>query len=503
MKTSKAILRAMMLAAIFATASCEEPEIDSQKKEVKFYTDAAEAYTCKANNAEPVSFEISSNTPWTIKKSDNKSWCTVSPTSSATSSLVETITLTFENNTSGDSRSMTLTITADDVEKPTIIDIVQEGAPVFQLEAPDVLEVPTTGGNSSFTVISNRPWEVKTNMPEGVVNFSRTGGTGTGEAEQVDMMISQNNGQARNIIITVSIDEENSRSFTMTQEGFILEIEGGNSVSVWGAGQTKEVKVNSSIPWTIEYAEDPYTVITKKDENTIQIAAKTNPVFKDKTTIVTVMPEDAGLRGDSDVQLTVTQSRFFKNYSGNPAIAVDADGAATVTDNVSTHPRYYVDALFGLGTYVWKFNSIDIQGGGALSFTFNSDANKNIGLGDREIHVRLGEGHPNNYLWTGGPDFWVNPVPWTNDLKNEDLNKVKEIKLVFVPKEDDITKLVISIYFDDVLFDSIERKNLWNMIPEGATGIIPVLFGLAPNSSTKTTEPSTIVMKSMEYIPYN
>ena len=90
----KTLIRTIViLSALVGAAACQQFEIDTQMTPEKEYAnlrlicDAVDAYQFASTGAESISFNVSANTPWTITRSSGADWCTVTPSSSASSSL--------------------------------------------------------------------------------------------------------------------------------------------------------------------------------------------------------------------------------------------------------------------------------------------------------------------------------------------------------------------------------------------------------------------------------
>ena len=126
MKNNPILKPAVCAAGILLLSGCyQTPEIDSQPDQApKITVDAKSEYIVASKSADPVTFSISSNTPWQIE-SDSEAWCTVSPGASATSSLVADITVTLDDNTDENPRTATLSVIAELM--PSDLDQFQSG----------------------------------------------------------------------------------------------------------------------------------------------------------------------------------------------------------------------------------------------------------------------------------------------------------------------------------------------------------------------------------------
>ena len=120
--------------------SCQELTIDSQPDApVSIYIDALDSYSLAGTAPGRIVFNISSNTPWTIK-SDSQ-WCLPSPAMSASSSLVSEIVVNTEDNPDTTPRTATLVINAEGLGDVKTITVEQGEKIETEPEEPAVPEV--------------------------------------------------------------------------------------------------------------------------------------------------------------------------------------------------------------------------------------------------------------------------------------------------------------------------------------------------------------------------
>lgn len=130
-----------ILAATLSTMlSCQELTIDSQPDApLSIYIDALDSYSLAGTAPGKIVFNISSNTPWTIK-SDSQ-WCLPSPAMSASSSLVSEIIVNTEDNPDVTPRTATLVINAEELGDVKTITVEQGEKIETEPEEPAVPEV--------------------------------------------------------------------------------------------------------------------------------------------------------------------------------------------------------------------------------------------------------------------------------------------------------------------------------------------------------------------------
>ncbi|KAB5141027.1 BACON domain-containing protein, partial [Bacteroides thetaiotaomicron] len=220
---SNTLMQLILALCTFSFVACQEFDIDSQPEgPLNIQIDALESYTALATSPSNVVFNISSNTPWTIES--DQQWCKPTPSMSAASSLVSEIVVTMENNTGKKARTAKLTIKAEGVEGTKVVTIEQASKEDLVVVPYDEL-VPTEGGSITFTIASNKAWEI---IPSTAFlsNIDKTSGTGNEDAiaETVTVTLPANAGAKRAGTLTVKTEFE-EYTFTITQNGVIIELE--------------------------------------------------------------------------------------------------------------------------------------------------------------------------------------------------------------------------------------------------------------------------------------
>lgn len=155
-------MRVMIALGMFAMVGCQEYSIDSQPEAAaNIQDDALESYIMAAESATSIVFNISANTPWRIDRDENAQWCTVTPSMSATSSLVSEVTVTVEDNETFSPRKATLTITAAEIEgwsKTITINQMSKGDFLITEWAEDI---EAEGGVATYFIYTNKAWEYR------------------------------------------------------------------------------------------------------------------------------------------------------------------------------------------------------------------------------------------------------------------------------------------------------------------------------------------------------
>ena len=234
-------------------ASCQMYEIDTQMTpekqaaSIRMVCDALPAYTVASTSPATVNFNVSSNTPWTITRSSGADWCTVTPSSSSAGALISDVVVSFENNTSAEDRTVTLTLKGDKVGIPVSIQITQARQGKLFI-TPVSGDYAAAGGPLTFTVQTNVAWEVQSS--EGWLTFNRESGEPDPEGRAFTIIATAAASDVLERTATVTVragdDEE---SFDVTQKG-VFDLT-GVSRSMNANGDTEFILLRTDLPWTI------------------------------------------------------------------------------------------------------------------------------------------------------------------------------------------------------------------------------------------------------------
>lgn len=255
----KTIIRTIAcLGVLGLMASCQMYEIDTQMTpeqqaaSIRMVCDALPSYTVASTDANAVTFNVSSNTPWTITRSSGADWCTVTPSSSSTGALISNVVVTFEDNATAEDRKVTLTLKGDKVGIPVTIDITQNRQGRLYV-TPVAGDYSALGGPLSFSVQTNVAWEVHSSASW--LTFNRESGEPDPDGRTFNIIATAAPSDVLERTATVTVkagDEE--ESFDVTQKGVfeLTEI----SDSFLGDGDCKFVLLRTNLPWTIMADKD-------------------------------------------------------------------------------------------------------------------------------------------------------------------------------------------------------------------------------------------------------
>ena len=241
-----------------ALAACQQFEIDTQMTPEKEYAnlrlvcDAVDAYSFAATGAESITFNVSANTPWTVTRSSGADWCNVTPSSSSASALIADVVVSVDDNTSGEDRTATLTIKGERISTYYTVTINQSRKGRLFV-TPVAKDYAATGGPLSFTINTNLPWEVRSDVSW--LSFDRENGQPDPDGRSITIVATAEPSDVMERVATVTVvagdDEE---TFDVTQKAS-FEMTAITGVFP-GAGGTQELKLRTDLPWTVSADKD-------------------------------------------------------------------------------------------------------------------------------------------------------------------------------------------------------------------------------------------------------
>ena len=428
----------LALGAVALTA-CQEFDIDSQPEApANIQIDALDSYTVLATSPSNVVFNISSNTPWSI--TSDQQWCTPTPSMSASSSLVSEIVVSMEDNIGKQSRTATLTITADEISTPKVITIVQASKENLVVIPYDEL-VATEGETISFTLVSNKAWEI---IPSTgfLADINKTSGTGdeNGTVETITINVPANAGAKREGTITVKTDYE-EYTFTIEQNGVIIELADGpenTTFTMGGVANENTFVIRSNKEWKVEVPKEYQAWLSaeKVSDTELKVSVTTNNLMvarKGQLIMKTVEVID----GFDGVTFDVSQSRaFWLNGSASNFVTDEETGYMTVY-NGGIASNY----LFKKGHLTFEFESINITSNNWIEFNMWTDYGK-----QPNFHVHFKPDVVGNFTCGGGLNWTQKTFTWTT----EQINAVRKVEFYVIPKEDNPEYLILKFVVDGV-----------------------------------------------------
>lgn len=317
-------LAACLSFASLLVYSCKMEDIDTQMTEeeaiaaIKLDCDALESYTIQALRPQAVSFTVTSTTPWTVTVSEGADWLSVSPASSAVSSLSEDVRLTATPNDGLTDRKATVTVKGENTSISYTIAVTQMRK--GQLTVTPLTEEFALNGNAqSFSLQTNLPWEARSEDDWLTLSPASGDSDGSMKSFTVQATAAANKSIVRSTKITVTSGDE-KQEFTVTQKGQSLEFLPVEDASIDRKGGELTLTVNATMDWKVECDNDAFTV-TKTGTNQVKVAAGWNNKFAPRTAEITLKPVSADF-GDVSYSATVSQDVNFK-LDGNCEVLED------------------------------------------------------------------------------------------------------------------------------------------------------------------------------------
>ena len=367
------LMRMMIALSMFAVAGCQEYGIDSQPEAAaNVQDDALEMYTMAAESAANVVFNISANTPWRIDREADAQWLTVTPSMSATSSLVSEITISVEDNDTFTPRSTTLTITAEALSgysKTITINQLSKGDfMITELGAP----VDAEGGVAKFWIYTNKAWEYIpiTDYLYGAASITSGEDTNDIEVYELGITVPVNTGVEREskfLIRTATADYE----CIISQTGIELRLADGFDAENLTFESYKGVNelsfdVKANVTWNAEVDEScadwlEIKSVTKTDKGgTVTVATKddVNPYLQPRKGLINLTASDV-----APVAIEVLQPVAFV-INANWISAMDYNDDMSVTihldNNIETR-IFNTDFTGTFGTWTMEFDPSNVN----------------------------------------------------------------------------------------------------------------------------------------------
>lgn len=458
------VLQLTLAMWVFGFIACQEYNIDSQPEApLNTQIDALDSYTVLATSPSGVVFNISSNTPWTIDVSQQ--WCKPSPSMSAASSLVSEVVVTMEPNETAKQRTATLTIKADGIEQPKVITIVQVSKENLVVIPYDEM-VATEGGEISFNIISNKPWEIIPST-QFLENIDKTSGVGNEEGlkEKVTITVSANSAARRSGNITVKTAFE-EYTFSINQDGVVIEQEEPTESGTidFNASETEKViKIRANKEWEVKIDDEykDWIAAEKLSNSELKIMLKeSNRLITRRGRIILRTTEI--IPGFEGVGFTVTQKpNFWFDVRSENFIVDEATGNVKISQigNNSVISNY----AFKKGHLVFEFAELNLTEGARLVFNMWPNA------GNTNFHFWL-RSDKNCQFTCGGGFEWQQ---LTFGFTTEEVNAIRKIEFFVEDDPDNAGKLQIRLMIDGKEMGTMKNKtNVYGQAPGSNPGQI-------------------------------
>lgn len=447
MKTLSSIFAG--LALLCAVVSCQLYKIDTQMTpekaaaSIRMECSAVDTYNLPAQNPGSISFNVSSNTPWTLTLSSDADWLSVSPASSAAGALIADVVVSAQSNPYTEDRTATLTLKGENVATTKVITIRQSRFGKLYV-TPMVSEYSAAGGPLSFTIQTNLPWEVRSS--EGWLSFNRESGEPDPEGRTLTIIATAAPSGVLERMATVTVvagdDEE---SFDVVQKGSFSLTELSSAFASAGGSQSFTIKTD--LPWEVSADKDWITFDKTSGEGTgapVSITAtasanegalrkanvtvsaggidNTFEVSQNGFTFEIVTPASTELpSGVGEMLIEVSTSLSWEPESSNPAWTVEK-----VDDShfkvVTAFNKYFVPQT-GTVAIVSGTNKAELELTQPINFTFEgnyellSDGSVKL-IGDQASRIVLKEAQRYGIydLEMGDVNFASNGNMWFENL---------------------------------------------------------------------------------------
>lgn len=312
---------ALCLSVLLLASSCVLDQIDSQPAaEPRLTCDALESYTVQAVKPQDISFSVSATTPWSVTGFENTPWVTVSPASSAESSLAEDIRIKTAENPETEERSVVLTIKGDNVAEVYTVTITQMRRGklvVTPIAETDIFAA--AGGAKTFELQSNIAWEA--HAADEWLTLSPASGTSDGPLKSfsVTATAAKNTSVTRSTTVSVVAGDEKFE-FVVNQQGQSFEFKPVDFTEVDRNGADLVLGVDATMDWNAE-CNIPEVKLTKDGNDKLLVSVPRNNRFAPRTVKITIKPVDASYAGVSS-SLEFTQDIIF-SFEGNYEVLSD------------------------------------------------------------------------------------------------------------------------------------------------------------------------------------
>ena len=329
----KTIVRSFALLVVLAgAAACQQFYVDTQMTpekaaaSIRMECSAVDTYNLPATDPESISFNVSSNTPWTLTLSSGADWLTVTPASSASSSLIADIIVTAKDNP-GEDRKATLTLKGENVPVTKTITIKQSRKGRLFV-TPIAKNFSAAGGPLSFTIQTNVDWEV--HCDQSWISFNNEGGAPDPEGRTMTIIATAEPSDVMERMATITVtagDDEESFDVTQVADFSVTELADAFSA----AGSTQSFKIRADLAWEVSADKTWLSFDPESGEG-------------DATVNVTAQPNDGAIRtatitvkaGDITHSFEVTQNGLtFEIVTPADATVPSAGGEKLIEVNSS------------------------------------------------------------------------------------------------------------------------------------------------------------------------
>ena len=487
---SNTLMQLILALCTFSFVACQEYNIDSQPEgPLNIQIDAQDSYTALATSPSNVVFNISSNTPWTIES--DAQWCVPTPSMSAASSLVSEIVVAMENNTGKQSRTAKLTIKAEGVKDVRTITIEQVSKEKLGVVFYDGL-VATEGEAITFTIASNKPWEIIPSTAF-VSNIDKKSGTGNENAteETITIQIPANAGAKREGKITVRTEFE-EQTYTITQNGVVIEQEEdpeSTTISMDGTSTEKTIKIRSNKEWKVEIPKEYQSWLKAEalSDTELKVITSVNNKLSTRVGHIVLKTKEV-IDGFEGITFDINQSpAFWFNGSSDNRVIDEATGNVKIMAVAGNN----VIANYAIkkGHLTFEFADMNLNGESCLHFNLWPNA------GNANIKLWLRSNKACTTQCAGGFGWGYKEFTLTTD----ELNSIRKIEFFVEDDTDNTGRLRVRLVIDGKEIANLNNQNnIYETDPSNNPGQV---INLQFEGGLTYTEGDYYTVKSITYEP--
>lgn len=397
---NKVIASMLVVSGVFAMG-CQEYGIDSQPEAAPaIQEDSMESYIMVAESASPVVFNISSNTPWRIER--DAEWLTVTPSMSATSSLVSEVKISAADNTATIARSATVKIIAPEAAYEKVITVNQASKTDFLITELG-RAMKTEGGEAEFKLYTNKAWQYVAISDVLAGKADVTSGKDTEDVMEyvIKIQVPENEGVVRTLRFLIRT-ESGDHECIINQNGITLQFEEGqDELYALGAfiGMSQTYIVDTSVKtWTVETDVDWLDVTADSEAKTVTVTTKSlNPYFAPRTGTIVLKSQEV-----KSEPIQITQASLF---------AIRKDSASERTINEDGSVKYVVADANALFYATQPYNGRMPFEKGRLTIEFGE-----LKLSGTTLHIAL-EQEPQDVYLNANHKIWLSVNPSSTDRR--------------------------------------------------------------------------------------
>jgi len=309
-------------------------------------------------SAGSTNFSVTSNSNWTA--TSNAGWCTVTSSGSGNGSIIAN----YQANTLTTPRVATITVSVAGLPN-SIVTVTQSGAAPTLSVTPSNVDVPSSAGIATFTVISNSTWTVSSDSPWCVIEV---------EWFATDIFYANyeanSSPETRIANITVTVEGLPDEVVTVTQEGFsaMLMVTPSNRNVTSQAGTTN-FSISSNLDWTTTTNASWVTIPSSGTGNaTLTVGYEANEQLEQRVATITVTAS-----GVPSAIVTVTQAGAAVILSVNPLNQDVTSQAGSTTFNITCNANWSVTT-----SDPWVSATADGSGSGIIAVDYEENTSSNV-----------------------------------------------------------------------------------------------------------------------------